>query len=79
MNVRVLFFGMIAEAVNSHVHVLENFSGQTIGELEDYLLNKYPQLHDFTYQIALNHNTVERTVELQPVSEVAILPPFAGG
>lgn len=79
MNVRVLFFGMIAEAVKSNVLVLENFSGQTIGELEDYLLNKYPQLNDFTYQIALNQTAVGRTAELQQVSEVALLPPFAGG
>lgn len=79
MKVRVLFFGMIAEAVESSVHEIENFNGRTIGELEDYLMKRYPQLSDFTFQIALNQNAVDKVAALQPVSEVALLPPFAGG
>jgi molybdopterin synthase sulfur carrier subunit len=74
MKVRILFFGMIAEALETNVYSIENYHGQTIADLETHLKERYPRLNDFTYQIALNHNA-----GLQAVNEVAILPPFAGG
>jgi molybdopterin converting factor small subunit len=79
MNVRVLFFGMIAEAVKSSHYIITDYNGKTIGELEDELRKKFPQLADFTYQIALNQSTVDRSATLTRENEVAILPPFAGG
>ncbi len=79
MNVRILFFGMIAEAVKSSQFVIENYQGKTVGDLEDELIEKFPQLTDFTYQIALNQSTVDRSATLSTENEVAILPPFAGG
>jgi molybdopterin converting factor small subunit len=53
MKVRIHFFGMIAEAVKSSLEVIDHYEGKTIGELEDYLEGQYPQLKNFTYQIAL--------------------------
>ncbi len=79
MNVRIHFFGMIGEAVKSSHEVIDNYEGRTIGDLEDHLLNQYPQLNNFTYQIALDRKIANRDVALQSENEVAILPPFAGG
>ena len=79
MKVRVLFFGMIAEALESSVYSIENYGGNTIGELEADLLARYPLLGEFTYQIALNQKTVDKSETLKTENEIAILPPFAGG
>jgi molybdopterin synthase sulfur carrier subunit len=79
MKVRILFFGMIAEALETNVYSIENYHGQTIADLETHLKERYPRLNDFTYQIALNQVAVNHNAGLQAVNEVAILPPFAGG
>ena len=48
-------------------------------DLEQALLGLYPSLEKFTYSIALNQEVVKGSAELVADSEVAILPPFAGG
>ena len=79
MNVRVHFFGMIAEALNSSLHIMENYEGLTIGDVERDLLALYPQLEKFSYQVALDRKLVHRSTPLLIDNEIAILPPFAGG
>ncbi len=79
MNVRVHFFGMIAEAVNSSIYILEDYEGTTLGDLEKDLLARYPQLKQFNYQVALDRKLANSEAQLMPHNEVAILPPFAGG
>ena len=79
MNVNVLFFGMIAEALKCNVYPVVNFEGKTVGELEDYLRTKLPDLSAFTYQIALDQTLADRSEKIVRNCEVAFLPPFAGG
>ena len=79
MNVRVHFFGMIAEAVNSSLHIMEHYEGSTLADVEKDLLDLYPQLNQFSYQMALDQKLAHADALLMPENEVAILPPFAGG
>lgn len=79
MNVRIKFFGMIAETIEKELLIFENFTGQTVGEVLDKLLEQHPQLNEFTYTVALNKVVVNAQSPLIADNEIAILPPFAGG
>ena len=79
MNVRIHFFGLVAEAVNSSVHIIEHYEGQTMADLEDDLKAMFPALNRLSYQMALDKKLVDLNTPLMPDNEVAILPPFAGG
>ena len=79
MNVRIHFFGMIAEAVNRNTLIIEDYKGETIVDLKRDLLDQYPELGNFTFQIALNQSIASDSEKLSADNEVAILPPFAGG
>ena len=43
------------------------------------LLETYPELHNITFQLAVNNKTHHQNVQLTPTSTLALLPPFAGG
>ena len=79
MKVKIQFFGMIAEAVGTSSLDMQTDGIKTIGELEKMLIRKFPDIENFTYQIAMNQQIVSGTNALSSGSEVAILPPFAGG
>ena len=79
MNVNIHFFGMIAEAINSSFLLIENYEGTTLGDLKKDLLAIFPQLERYNFQMALDKKLASPQTQLKPVSEVAILPPFAGG
>ena len=79
MTIRIHFFGMIAEALNCTLHVIEGYEKRTLGELEQDVLKAFPELSKFSYQLALNKKIAPTTALLNSESEVAVLPPFAGG
>lgn len=79
MTIRIHFFGMIAEALNCTVHKMEGYEKESLGELEQDLLNTFPELQQFSYQLALNKELATAEAALITESEVAVLPPFAGG
>lgn len=79
MKVQVHFFGMIAEAVNRSIFIMEHYHGVTLGDLEKDLLKEFPQLEKFSYNMALDKKLAIPETQLMPENEVAILPPFAGG
>ena len=80
MNVQVNYFGMIAEAVKTEREDIEVRELLPIGDLKEMLENKYPALKNMDYRIAVNHSFADDPrSELLYDSEVALLPPFAGG
>ncbi|MCT4623724.1 MAG: MoaD/ThiS family protein [Schleiferiaceae bacterium] len=79
MNVRIKFFGMIAEAAEKELLIFEDFPGETLGELENTLLERLPQLKRYSYSLALNKKLSDSKTKLEADNEVAVLPPFAGG
>ena len=79
MTIRIHFFGMIAEALNCNLHVLEGYEKHTLGDLERDVLETFPELRKFSYQLALNKKIEATTAVLHSDSDVAVLPPFAGG
>ena len=78
MEVRLRYFGMIAEATNCSE---ENFvfDGKSLQELKDIVEEKYPAIKSKTYQLALNQSLSNLDSKVNNGDEIAFLPPFAGG
>lgn len=74
----ITYFGEIADKTDkTSENITEIFS---VNSLIYFLKEKY-QLNESDYQIALNHDLVEKTekIILNETDEIAILSPFAGG
>lgn len=77
MQITIKYFGQIAEITNTEEESLE-FSGGLVSELLDKLNTKYSKLKNKDFQVAQNQELVSNETELNG-SEIALLPPFAGG
>lgn len=78
MELRLNYFGMIAEATNIQQEKLD-VDVQTINDLKLKLVEKYPAIIKLNYQFAVNQHLVEDNFQLNNGDEIALLPPFAGG
>ena len=79
IKVDLKYLGMIAENVGSSSESIE-LDCHTIGELESLLKAKYPILEFLTYRIASNNTLVtDDDCKVLSGTEIALLPPFAGG
>jgi len=78
MILKLKYFGMIAEAIGKNDELF-NFSGETIADLDDMIINITPKLSSMNYKFAINQSIVEKNEKLNDNDEVALLPPFAGG
>lgn len=74
-----MYFGLIEEAIKKKQEVFTVSKKCTVETLENLLLESYPVLNNFTYQIAVNQSLQPKITVLNENAEVAILPPFAGG
>jgi molybdopterin converting factor subunit 1 len=79
VNLSILYFGMIAEAVEQTTENWISVESLTVAELRSQLLEKYPILRDRKFQIAVNQQIVEDSLTVPAQAEIALLPPFAGG
>lgn len=78
MNVTVKCFGIIAETVEDNEISIE-LSNNTVSSFRKTLETYYPQLSEFTFQIAVNHKLVGADYRIDENDEIAVLPPFSGG
>ena len=77
MNLTVKYFGLLAEVTQCNEEQLD-FSGATVKELLENLFTKYPELKEKDFQIAQNNTITNDETEISS-TEIALLPPFAGG
>lgn len=77
MHITIKYFGQIAEVTQKEEESLE-FSGQHISELLELLYAKYKTLKDKDFQVAQSQELVSVETEITG-TEIALLPPFAGG
>jgi molybdopterin converting factor small subunit len=77
MDVKVLFFGVLAEVTGT---AFKNYSdvGQ-ISDLKHRITDDFPEVVHYNFRIALNNQIIEGEKKLKEGDEVAYLPPFAGG
>jgi molybdopterin converting factor small subunit len=79
MNITVKYFGMISEMASTSDEIAKFENPISVKELREHLQQKYPSLLNITFSIAMNHSIVGDEVMINNDSEIALLPPFAGG
>lgn len=77
MQINVLAFGQIAEAMNGESFTFSNIN--TTNDLIDYLMQQYASLKTFDFKIAVNKQIIHSNMPLKNHDTVALLPPFSGG
>ncbi len=77
MNLTIKYFGLLAEITKCNEEEIE-FSGTQINELLKVIYSKYPKLNEKDFQIAQNNTITNDETEISS-TEIALLPPFAGG
>lgn len=79
MKLDILYFGLVAEAVKATKEEFVVNTSITVDELQNLLIKKYTVLSNLSYKIAVNKELVNTNTLITEDSEIAILPPFAGG
>tara|TARA_R110002124_G_scaffold275831_1_gene446446 strand:+ start:297 stop:536 length:240 start_codon:yes stop_codon:yes gene_type:complete len=79
MNIRILYFGALAEITRESSETLEVEETASVGLVREILINKYPRLGTEKFKIAVNQNISNEADHVPFDAEVALLPPFAGG
>lgn len=78
MQIKIKYFGLLVEATGCTEEVFTSSSVSTINDLIEELILKYPKLKTKDFQVAQN-NTIVNKKESINQTEIALLPPFAGG
>lgn len=78
MTYSIYYFGKITEHTNCNYERL-NCELSTVKGMKEELLKKYPTLRNETFKIAVNKNFIDEEILIANDSEIAVLPPFAGG
>lgn len=77
MEVKVLFFGVLAEVTGTN---FKNFRDvKSIGDLKLRIQDDFPEVVHYNYRISLNNEIINNDPKLKDGDEVALMPPFAGG
>jgi molybdopterin converting factor small subunit len=58
---------------------LHTFETKDVVNLRDYFENRYPELKEINYKIAVNQEITDTLPANTEINEIALLPPFAGG
>lgn len=79
MNVHVNYFGKIAESLNKSTEIIPISADLIPLNLRDFFEEKYPSLKKSSYKIAVDQEFKDQIESNLQISEIALLPPFAGG
>ncbi len=79
---KILYFGMISEITGKALETVDtpNFElMQNVDQIRMKLQEMYPELSKVSFSIAINQQLESGDIKLTNQSEIALLPPFAGG
>ncbi len=79
MKLNILYFGLIAEQIKTTSEELILDTSISINQLQKKLIKKHAILNNLEYQIAYNKQITSKETIINSDSEIALLPPFAGG
>ena len=77
MEIKVRFFGVLAEIAGTS---FRHYSG--VSSFDDLMIrinDDCPEIAFYDYRISVNHVLVKDTPVIEGDSEIAFVPPFAGG
>jgi molybdopterin synthase sulfur carrier subunit len=77
MEVKVLFFGVLAEVTGTSIKHYRDV--KSIGDIKLRINDDFPEIVHYYFRISLNSEITDENLLLKPGDEVALLPPFAGG
>lgn len=75
----VHYYGMISERLLKQSELIEMDSSLDSIDLRAFFDSLYPELKSAVYTIAVNQEIMEVAPKGMHISEIALLPPFAGG
>jgi molybdopterin converting factor subunit 1 len=76
---KIKAFGITKEILGAREKIVE-VKGQTVADLRNELLKKYPGLASLkSLMIAINNIYAEDSQVLQDADEIALIPPVSGG
>jgi len=79
MGINILYFGMLAEISGQANEIWTINDGLSVGDLKKLILEKYPAMGEKKFKVAVNQQIADDQTFVSTQSEVALLPPFAGG
>lgn len=80
VEIGIKYFGMLTDSTGKTAEKIQLNKQLTINELDLYLKEKYNQLNNCKYQIALNNQfTTDASQLITANAEISLLPPFSGG
>ncbi len=77
MILSIKYFGLLAEVTKRSEEKIK-FSGKSISDLKSILFQKYEELKNKDFQIVQNNELTTNETKVT-ATEIALLPPFAGG
>ena len=77
MQVKVIFFGVLAEVAGITVKFYRN--AKSLGHLKILIQDDFPEFVHYNYRISVNSIIVNNDPDLKDGDEIALMPPFAGG
>ena len=79
MSIQVMYYGMLAEITGQANEVWIADKNLTVGEFRDQIFARYPAMREKKFKIAVDQKISQDYVSIDQASEIALLPPFAGG
>ena len=77
MEIKVLFFGVLAEVTGTAFKHYRDVN--SIKDLMIRIQDDFPEIVHYKYRIAHNSEITDDNVSLINGDEIALMPPFAGG
>jgi len=80
---QIKYFSWLKNITNSENEIFESNEINSTKELQNYLINKYPELkihfENKLIRIAVNKEYIVEDISLKEQDEIAIFPPVSGG
>ena len=77
MQVKVIFFGVLAEVAAINVKFYSDV--KSLGHLKMLIQDDFPEFVHYNFRISVNSVIVNNDPDLKEGDEIALMPPFAGG